>query len=311
MERRNQARGANEWSDVYGSIGAVPGVQLLQVPIERLEPWRGENGEPQPFRMYSPDKLQELADSIRTHGVLEAIRVRPYRGRYQILAGHNRVKAAAMAGKRTIPAIVEDVDDNEAILILVDSNLQHREQLLPSEKAKAYQMRLDALKHQGRREDSTSRQVVGKSESADLVGQESGESGRQVQRYVRLNYLQSELLELVNEDKIGLTAGVDLSYMVPESQAQLVSVMQESGMEKISGSQARMLRKNPAPDAEEIRQVLNIGIAAKAVRDLPIKLDISKYPSRVLQRLRRDADFKAAMQKAMEQYITACGIMEE
>lgn len=311
MERRNQARGANEWSDVYGSIGAVPGVQLLQVPIERLEPWRGENGEPQPFRMYSPDKLQELADSIRTHGVLEAIRVRPYHGRYQILAGHNRVKAAAMAGKRTIPAIVEDVDDNEAILILVDSNLQHREQLLPSEKAKAYQMRLDALKHQGRREDSTSRQVVGKSESADLVGQESGESGRQVQRYVRLNYLQPGLLEMVNEGKMGLTAGVDLSYMAPESQALLVSVMQENGVEKITGRQAQKLRKCDNPEKEEIQQVMNIGAAPKPVRDLPIKLDISKYPSRVLRRLRRDAEFKRAMQKAMEQYIATCGIMEE
>lgn len=311
MERRNQARGANEWSDVYGSIGATQGAQLMQVPIDMLEAWQGRNGEPQPFRNYSPEKLQELAESIRAYGVLEAIRVRPYHGRYQILAGHNRVKAAAIVGKRTIPAIVEDVDDNKAVLILVDSNLQHREKLLPSEKAKAYQMRLEALKHQGQRKNTTSRQLVGKSESADLVGQERGESGRQVQRYVRLNDLQPELLELVNEGKIGLTTGVDLSYMEPEIQAMLVTAMQENGIEKISGKQAQALRKCTAHDMEKIRQTLNVGTAPKPVRDLPIKLDISKYPSRVLRRLRRDPEFKAVMQKAMEEYIKTCGVMEE
>lgn len=311
MERRNQARGANEWSDVYGSIGATQGAQLMQVPIDMLEPWQGRNGEPQPFRNYSPEKLQELAESIRAYGVLEAIRVRPYHGRYQILAGHNRVKAAAIVGKRTIPAIVEDVDDNKAVLILVDSNLQHREKLLPSEKAKAYQLRLEALKHQGQRDNTTSRQLVGKSESAALVGKESGESGRQVQRYVRLNYLQPELLEMVNEEKIGLTTGVDLSYMEPESQAMLVTAMQENGIEKISAKQAQALRKCAASDMEKIRQTLNVGTAPKPVLDLPIKLDISKYPSRVLRRLRRDPEFKAVMQKAMEEYIKTCGVMEE
>lgn len=311
MERRNQARGANEWSDVYGSIGAAPHVQLIQIPLDMLDPWQGKNGEPQPFRSYSSEKLQELAESIQAHGVLEAIHVRPHNGRYQILAGHNRAKAAAIAGKRTIPAIVEDVDDNEAVLILVDSNLQHREKLLPSEKAKAYQMRLEALKHQGQRREPTSRQIVGKSESAALVGKESGESGRQVQRYVRLNYLHPELLEMVNDEKIGVTTGVALSYMEPESQALLVTVMQENGIEKISGKQAKSLRKHDAPSLEEIRETFHIDAAPKPVRDLPVKLDVSRYSSRVFNRLHRDPNFQAAMQKAMEAYIQTSGITEE
>lgn len=304
-------REKSDWASTYGCLGQNTGPRFVEVPLAVLDPWQGKNGEYQPFRSYPPEKLQELAESIQAHGVLEAIHVRPNNGRYQILAGHNRVKAAAIAGKRTIPAIVEDVDDNEAVLILVDSNLQHREKLLPSEKAKAYQMRLEALKHQGQRREPTSRQIVGKSESAALVGKETGESGRQVQRYVRLNYLHPELLEMVNDEKIGVTTGVDLSYMEPESQTLLVTVMQENGIEKISGKQAKSLRKHDAPSLEEIRETFHINAAPKPVRDLPVKLDVSRYPSRVFNRLRRDPNFQAAMQKAMEAYIQTSGITEE
>lgn len=304
-------REKSDWASTYGCLGQNTGPRFVEVPLSLLDPWQGKDGEPQPFRSYSSEKLQELAESIQAHGVLEAIHVRPYNGRYQILAGHNRAKAAAIAGKRTIPAIVEDVDDNEAVLILVDSNLQHREKLLPSEKAKAYQMRLEALKHQGQRREPTSRQFVGKSESAALVGKETGESGRQVQRYVRLNYLHPELLEMVNDEKIGVTTGVDLSYIEPESQALLVTVMQEKGIEKISGKQAQSLRKYDAPSLEEIREIFHVDAAPKPVRDLPIKLDVSRYSSRVTNRLRRDPNFQAAMQKAMEAYIQTSGITEE
>lgn len=304
-------REKSDWASTYGCLGQNTGPRFVEVPLSLLDPWQGKDGEPQPFRSYSSEKLQELAESIQAHGVLEAIHVRPYNGRYQILAGHNRAKAAAIAGKRTIPAIVEDVDDNEAVLILVDSNLQHREKLLPSEKAKAYQMRLEALKHQGQRREPTSRQFVGKSESAALVGKETGESGRQVQRYVRLNYLHPELLEMVNDEKIGVTTGVDLSYIEPESQALLVTVMQENGIEKISGKQAQSLRKYDAPSLEEIREIFHVDAAPKPVRDLPIKLDVSRYSSRVTNRLRRDPNFQAAMQKAMEAYIQTSGITEE
>lgn len=304
-------REKSDWASTYGCLGQNTGPRFVEVPLSLLDPWQGKDGEPQPFRSYSSEKLQELAESIQAHGVLEAIHVRPYNGRYQILAGHNRAKAAAIAGKRTIPAIVEDVDDNEAVLILVDSNLQHREKLLPSEKAKAYQMRLEALKHQGQRREPTSRQFVGKSESAALVGKETGESGRQVQRYVRLNYLHPELLEMVNDEKIGVTTGVDLSYIEPESQALLVTVMQEKGIEKISGKQAQSLRKYDAPSLEEIRETFHIDAAPKPVRDLPVKLDVSRYSSRVFNRLRRDPNFQAAMQKAMEAYIQTSGITEE
>lgn len=304
-------REKSDWASTYGCLGQNTGPRFVEVPLSLLDPWQGKDGEPQPFRSYSSEKLQELAESIQAHGVLEAIHVRPYNGRYQILAGHNRAKAAAIAGKRTIPAIVEDVDDNEAVLILVDSNLQHREKLLPSEKAKAYQMRLEALKHQGQRREPTSRQFVGKSESAALVGKETGESGRQVQRYVRLNYLHPELLEMVNDEKIGVTTGVDLSYIEPESQALLVTVMQENGIEKISGKQAQSLRKYDAPSLEEIREIFHVDAAPKPVRDLPIKLDVSRYSSRVTNRLRRDPHFHAAMQKAMEAYIQTSGITEE
>ena len=153
---RERIRGENEWAEMFAP---APSVQMVQVPLAQLVPWEQADGSPQPFKPYTPEKLGELADSIRQHGVLEAIRVRPRNGKFQILAGHNRSQAARMAGLTTIPAIVEDVDDDQAALILVDSNLQHREKLLPSEKAWAYRTRLEAMKRQGARTDLTSGQV--------------------------------------------------------------------------------------------------------------------------------------------------------
>lgn len=179
-ERRNQARGANEWADTYGSLGMVAPMQLTQLPLGILDPWQDKGGGSQPFKPYPPDKLQELAENIRKNGVIEAICVRlTGTGRFQIIAGHNRVAAAKLAGLTTIPAVVRQMDDNEAALRMVDSNLQHRETLLPSEKAFAYKIRLDAVNRQGERTDLTSRPLVGKlyrADSADILG--SGKGGR-------------------------------------------------------------------------------------------------------------------------------------
>ena len=205
---RERIRGENEWAEMFTP---APSVQLVQVPLAQLVPWEQADGSPQPFKPYTQEKLGELADSIRQHGVLEAIRVRPRNGKFQILAGHNRSQAARMAGLTTIPAIVEDVDDDQAALILVDSNLQHREKLLPSEKAWAYRTRLEAMKRQGARTDLTSGQVGPKFRSDEEVAQNVGESRKQVQRYIRLTYLNPLLLDLVDQEKIGMTPGVELT----------------------------------------------------------------------------------------------------
>ena len=149
-----------EWAAAYGDFGQQPQAQLTQLPLDILDAWQGANGEHQPFRLYSEEKLNELAESIRQHGVIEPIcvRLKPD-SRFEIVAGHNRVAAARIAGLRTVPANVQTLDDTQAALMLVDSNLQQRDVLLPSEKAFAYKLRLDCLKRQGQRTDLTSVQI--------------------------------------------------------------------------------------------------------------------------------------------------------
>ena len=242
---RERIRGENEWAEMFTP---APSVQLVQVPLAQLVPWEQADGSPQPFKPYTQEKLAELADSIRQHGVLEAIRVRPRNGKFQILAGHNRSQAAKLAGLTTIPAIVEDVDDDQAALILVDSNLQHREKLLPSEKAWAYRTRLEALKRKAGRPKNNSGQVGPNFRSDEEVAQNVGESRKQVQRYIRLTYLNPLLLDLVDQEKIGMTPGVELSYLSDSTQDKLLEVMATNGIQKISGKQAKDLRNAGSPE---------------------------------------------------------------
>lgn len=150
----------DEWAAAYGDFGQQPQLQLTQLPLDILDAWQGISGEQQPFKLYSEEKLNELAESIRQHGIIEPIcvRLKPD-SRFEIIAGHNRVAAAKIAGLRTVPANVQTLDDTQAALMLVDSNLQHRDILLPSEKAFAYKLRLDCLKRQGQRTDLTSSQI--------------------------------------------------------------------------------------------------------------------------------------------------------
>lgn len=256
---------AEEWSATYGNLGQVPQSQLCMLPLNILDPWRSADGQRQPFKMYTPEKLEELADSVRSNGIIEPICVRPKPGsRMEIIAGHNRVEAAKLAGLRTVPAIVQQLDDIQAAIMLVDSNLKHRETLLPSEKAFAYKLRLESLKRQGQRTNSTSGQIVPKLErSRDEVDPDT--SGRQIQRYIRLTYLIQPLLNLVDEGKPGFAAAVDLSFLTVEEQTMLLHVMEETG--KIpNGAQAKLLRKAAGQLTEEaIRDVLVPAPAAKPV----------------------------------------------
>ena len=180
-----------------------------------------------PFKVVVNDEMQSMVDSIKEKGVLSPILVRPKSdGRYEMISGHRRKKASELLELETIPCIVRELTDDEATIIMVDSNLQ-REVLLPSEKAFAYKMKLDALNHQGK---VTSRQLVGKLESADIVGNKNGDSGRQVQRYVRLTYLLPKLLEYVDNSvikdkeylKIALSPAVEISFLTKEEQKSLL-----------------------------------------------------------------------------------------
>ena len=296
---RERIRGENEWAEMFAP---APSVQMVQVPLAQLVPWEQADGSPQPFKPYSPEKLEELADSIRQHGVLEAIRVRPRNGKFQILAGHNRSQAARMAGLTTIPAIVEDVDDDQAALILVDSNLQHREKLLPSEKAYAYKLQLEAMKRQAGRPQKNSCQVGTNFRSDELLAESSQDSARQIQRLIRLTYLNPFLLDLVDQEKIGMTPGVELSYLSDNTQDKLLEVMATNGIQKISGKQAKDLRNAGSPEKEEIAQILGLTGKQPKPATLKIQPDMSRYPAHVVQRLQKDSVYLAELQAALEAF---------
>lgn len=188
-------------------------VQML--PLSELNPFPDH-----PFEVRDDEEMEKLVDSIRVHGVLmpAIARTRPD-GSYELVAGHRRKRACELAGLQEMPVLVREMDDDTATILMVDSNVQ-REHVLPSEKAKAYKMKLDAIKRKsGRPSKENSRQVVGNFESADLVGETSGESGRQVQRYIRLNNLIPELMELVDENKLKFNPAVEISYLTPDEQA--------------------------------------------------------------------------------------------
>ena len=265
-----------EWAQAFGDIGIAPRMQLMQLPLHILDPWQGANGQPQPFKPYTPEKLTELAESIRQNGVIEAISVRTKPdGRMEILAGHNRVAAAKLAGLQTVPAIVQQLDDASAEILLVDSNLKHREKLLPSEKARAYKMLLEARKRQGQRTDLTSVQIEQKLNSREEVAAKAGESASAIQRYIRLTYLIDPLLDMVDTGKPGFAAGVDLSFLSRREQEDLLRVMQEE--EKVpNGAQAKALKKASAAGMltgpEAIRTILCPESSAKP-RILKISTD--------------------------------------
>ncbi len=162
-------------------------------------------------------------------------------GGYELISGHRRKRGCEMAGLQTMPVIIRDLDDDAAVLVMVDSNIQ-REELLPSERAFAYKMKLEALKHQGARSDLTSRQVVGKLEMADVVGQNAGESGRQVQRYIRLTELIPELLDMVDERKLAFNPAVEVSYLKRDEQRMLLEAM-DAEQTTPSLSQAQRIKK--------------------------------------------------------------------
>ena len=211
--------------------------RVQEIPLDQLKPFKNH-----PFKVRDDQRMLDTVDSIREYGVLVPAIARPDpEGGYELISGHRRKRGCEMAGLQTMPVIIRDLDDDAAVLVMVDSNIQ-REELLPSERAFAYKMKLEALKHQGARSDLTSRQVVGKLEMADVVGQNAGESGRQVQRYIRLTELISELLDMVDERKLAFNPAVEVSYLKRDEQWMLLEAM-DAEQTTPSLSQAQRLKK--------------------------------------------------------------------
>ena len=211
--------------------------QVVQIPLSELHPFEGH-----PFKVVDDELMQDTVDSIMQFGVLTPAIARPDPdGGYEMVAGHRRLRASEIAGKVTMPVIVRNMTDDEAIILMVDSNLQ-RENILPSERAFAYRMKLEAIKHQGKQREQTSSQVGMKLQALDLVGQQAGDSRNQVHRYIRLTELVPPLMDMVDSKQLAFNPAVELSYLRHEEQTQFLDAM-DYAQATPSLSQAQRLKK--------------------------------------------------------------------
>ena len=211
--------------------------EIRSVPLSQLHPFKDH-----PFRVRDDEAMSETVESVKQIGVVVPLIARPTDDGYEIVSGHRRHHAAELAGLETVPVIVREMDDDSAVIFMVDSNLQ-RENILPSEKALAYKMKMDAMRRQaGRPSKENPRQVVGNLETADVIGQESGDSGRQVQRYIRLTNLIPEVLDMVDQKQIAFNPAVELSYLKPEEQQDFLEAI-DMTQTAPSLSQAQRIKK--------------------------------------------------------------------
>ena len=219
----------SSFDDLFGTQEAGTGTEQVQeIPLCELHEFRGH-----PFKVVDDEKMQETVESIKNYGVLMPGIARPRaEGGYEIIAGHRRRHGCELAGLSTMPMFVRDYTDDEATIIMVDTNIQ-REDILPSEKARAYSMKYEAMKHQGKK---------GTGNSLDEVGEAAGESGKTVQRYIWLSRLSDELLEMVDKKKSGLVQGVDISFLTEQAQEWVQVIMEETGT-NISTVQSAKLKE--------------------------------------------------------------------
>lgn len=240
MPRKSANVSLKSFDDIFSTEESRQAEKLehvQQVPLSELHAFEGH-----PFRVVDDEEMQKVVDSVKEFGILTPLIARPdpYGG-YEIISGHRRLHASELAGLESVPVIVREMDDDEAIICMVDANLQ-RENILPSERAWAYRMKMDALKHQGVGRNTTSTQVGWKSETAALIGKEAGDSKNQVRRYIRLTELQPELLDMVDSKKLAFNPAVELSYLKPNEQKDFLEAM-DAAQTTPSLSQAQRIKK--------------------------------------------------------------------
>lgn len=242
------------YDDIFSTEESQQQERIQRISLQELHPFKNH-----PFRVLDDDRMMETVESVKAYGVLVPIIARPSEDGYEIVSGHRRKRACELAGLDEIPVIVRNLDDDEAVIIMVDSNLQ-RENILPSERAKAYQMKLEAIKRQtarGRPVGDNSRQV-GENYSVSKVAEDLGESERQVQRFIRLNQLEQTLMDKVDSGKLAFTPAVELSYLKPEEQQWLDAALEETQQTPSLSQAQRMKResKQGTLSAESMMEIM-------------------------------------------------------
>lgn len=278
-------------------------IQIL--PLTELHPFRNH-----PFQVRDDDEMNKMVDSVKEYGVMTPAIVRPRKdGGYEIVAGHRRCHASQRAGVETMPCIVRDMDDDTAIILMVDSNCQ-REHILPSEKAKAYQMKLEAIKRKsGRPSKENSRQVGANFsgvKTTQIIGEQSGDSTRQVERFIRLNKLTPELMQMVDDGKLKTTPAVELSYLTPEEQEDFLSYMESEGCTP-SLSQAQKLKeasKESVLTPEKIQHIMAAKPPSVKPRDPQLMIPVAKVERYFPKGFTRD-QMQQVIVKLLENYARA------
>ena len=263
--------------------------------IEKLELSLLDTFKNHPFKVINNEDLSKLKESINVNGVLEPIIVRKKDDRYEIISGHRRKYASELLGLKTIPCIIRDMTDDEATIYMVDSNM-HRETILPSEKAKAYKMKLDALSHQGK----SLGQLVPKQDSRDKVGEEAGESGRQVNRFIRLNELIPELLDKVDNKEIAFNPAVEISYLTKSEQEMLLEAMDYSDATP-SHAQTIILKKLSQDGKLTNEKIMDMMSEEKPNQKPKIKISEDKLRSAIPKSVRVD-NYEDFIFKAIDYY---------
>lgn len=256
----------NKFDDLFGGadISQKQGVeQVVEVPLAELHPFRNH-----PFKVLDDDKMKETVESIKSYGVLMPGIARPRaEGGYEIIAGHRRKRGSELAGKTKMPVFVRNYSDDEATIIMVDTNIQ-REDILPSEKAKAYKMKFEAMKHQGSKNN-----VSGKN-SLDEIGEAAGESGKTVQRYIWLSRLTDTLLDMLDNKKLGIVQGVDISYLSEAEQVWVQDFVKEQSV-SVSGTQSAQL-KEYGKKGELTKAMVELILSDKKPKELKVTIKADK-----------------------------------
>ncbi len=266
--------------------------KVIEVPLEELFPFSRH-----PFKVIDDEKMSQLVESVRENGILVPIMVRTRKeGGYEVISGHRRRHAAEIAGLEKVPVIIRDLSDDEAVIAMVDANLQ-REEILPSEKAFAYKMKMEAISHQGRRGYTT--RVGWRAESASLVGEAAGESKNQVRRYIRLTYLLPDLLKMVDAGKFKLNAAVEISYICSSEQYVLFEMMRDEGIVP-SLQQAQQIKKL-SQDKAFTRNALYALLTSKEVKErtVVLKNDVLR---RFFPEETGDREIEALIVRLLEEY---------
>ena len=268
----------------------------VNIPVEKIHPFEGH-----PYKVLDNEEMNTLIESIQQKGVISPIVVRPLENtndEYEIISGHRRLRASVKAGLETVPALIYAVSRDEAAIMLVDSNL-HREHILPSERAFAYKLKLEAIKRQGERTDLTSDQVGRKLESAELIANKSDDSKTQVRRYIRLTYLIPELLDLVDEKRIAFTPAVELSYLNEVEQADLVEEISvcDATPNLSQAQRLRAISREEGLTPEDIGEIL---AEEKANQRPTVKFSVERL-QKVAPKV-KESDLENFVMKACEHY---------